>query len=359
MTKRVVFRVDASFSIGTGHVMRCLTLADALLSEGFKVSFICRSLEGNMTDYIEERGFEVLSIPVDTPLSKADIAWDADFTKRAITSFGNVVEWLIVDHYGIDAEWEAIVKPSAGQMLIIDDLANRLHVGDILLDQNVHENPEARYFQLVPASCRLLLGPQYLLLRSSFYEQRRTLRRRSGKIERILVFFGGSDPTDETSKVLETLSAVDLGNIQVDIVIGHANSRRFSIERKCKGIDHVNLHVQVENMAELIAQSDFSLGSGGVAMWERCYLGLPSAVSMVADNQKESVNLAHRRGVIWNMGWNNQIYPEQYADILERALNSPQELIQMESKALEMMSSRADNAQNRVLRTLLEEQQHD
>jgi UDP-2,4-diacetamido-2,4,6-trideoxy-beta-L-altropyranose hydrolase len=358
MHRRAVFRVDASLEVGSGHVMRCLTLADDLNEQGFESMFICRILEGHMADYIKRRGFDVCLMPTEKPLNRADTRWDADFAKKTIDGFVIPPEWLIVDHYGIDAEWESIVLSSVGQILVIDDLANRSHVCDIMLNQNVCDTPEFLYKGLVPANCRCLVGSNYLLLRPSFYEARRQLAQRNGVIERLLVFFGGSDPTDETSKAVEALQSINRSHtlFQVDVVIGQANYRRGEIEQKCAILPYINLHIQVENMAELVGKSDFALGSGGVAMWERCYLGLPSAVTVVADNQSESVQIAERFGAIWKLGWHEQINAGLYADILHKALNSPKELALMSSKALELLDSRAETAENRVLKALLEEQ---
>jgi UDP-2,4-diacetamido-2,4,6-trideoxy-beta-L-altropyranose hydrolase len=355
MARKAFFRADASASIGTGHIMRCLTLADALKKEGFEAIFLCRMLEGHMADYIERRGYNVCRIQITVPLSKEDSAWDAEYTGQVLARFDTYSSWLIVDHYAIDSEWESTVKPLVGFLLVIDDLANRPHIADALLDQNVCDNARIRYEGLVPAGCRLLLGPQYLLLRKSFYLERQRLRLRPGTIRRILVFFGGSDPTDETSKVLDALSSIVLSDIQLDVVVGQANSRISAIERRCQGINNIKLHVQAENMAELIAGADFSLGSGGVAMWERCYLGLPSAVTAVADNQVLAVKLADRLGAIWSLGWHEQINSGHYADILHKALTVPLEILTMSSKALELMDSHAETADNRVLKALLEE----
>ncbi|QJD85205.1 UDP-2,4-diacetamido-2,4,6-trideoxy-beta-L-altropyranose hydrolase [Cohnella herbarum] len=356
MNRRIaVIRADASLAIGTGHVMRCLIIADGLRCAGFKVVFICRMTEGNMADYIESRGFQVYRILAEAPIDFANVSSDAEFTKQIITSFLNPPDWFIVDHYGIDEKWESVIKPIVGRMLIIDDLADRPHIGDMLLDQNISDITKKRYAGLVPEKCIQLLGPKYLLLKPSFYESRRKLRKRNGKVNRILVFFGGSDPTNETAKVLDALYGIDLNFMRVDIIIGQINTNRFELEQSCIKMPNVKLHVQVENMDDFISQADFALGSGGVAMWERCYLGLPSAVTIVADNQRDGVRFAESSGCIWNMGWHEQINSGHYADILSNALAIPEDLLKLGLNGLTLMESQPEAAYNRVLEALLEE----
>ncbi|QMV41661.1 UDP-2,4-diacetamido-2,4,6-trideoxy-beta-L-altropyranose hydrolase [Cohnella cholangitidis] len=355
IARKAFIRADASLAIGTGHVMRCLVIADGLKREGFEVSFICRETEGNMDGYIESRGFAVFRLPMENSPDQSDTLRDAEFTIQIIANFPETPDWLIVDHYGIDKKWESVVKPFVGRMLIIDDLANRPHIGDMLLDQNISDPAKNRYGELVPEKCIQLLGPRYLLLKPSFYEARRTLRTRNGKMNRLLVFFGGSDPTNETAKALDALQSMDLAFIKVDIVIGQINNNRAVLEQRCGMIPNIELHVQVENMDEFIVRADFALGSGGVAMWERCYLGLPSAVTIVADNQIEGVRLAELSESVWNMGWHEQINSDHYADILLKALTRPQDLIKLGMNGLALMDSRPETAYNRVLEALLGE----
>ncbi|WP_338553359.1 UDP-2,4-diacetamido-2,4,6-trideoxy-beta-L-altropyranose hydrolase [Paenibacillus sp. KS-LC4] len=361
-----MIRADASQIIGTGHIMRCLALADELAAAGYAIAFVNRGLEGNMHQYIEERGHRSLLLSLPVPLALDDtpaVQEDAEHTIQYCVSIQP--DWLIVDHYALDNYWESMVRPYAGKLLVIDDLANRKHAADILLDQNLAENPELRYQQLVPSGCRLLLGPAYLLLRPSFYEQRAALKRRGEAIRRLLVFFGGSDPTNETAKVLEALREGEKHRascdqqLQVDVVVGNANPYLEEIRRVCMDLQEVTLHIQIEYMAELIAEADFAFGAGGVAMWERCYLGLPAAVAIVADNQADTVKLAGQLGAVMNMGWHAQINSGHYADILNKVLAIGGNLSNMSAIALELMGSRPGQIHSRVMTVITEERLRD
>ncbi|WP_372629571.1 UDP-2,4-diacetamido-2,4,6-trideoxy-beta-L-altropyranose hydrolase [Cohnella sp.] len=332
----VVFRVDASVSIGTGHVMRCLTLADAMRERGYASLFICRRLNGNLGDEIEKRGYRVIWIDEYSPMQLGRSQEDAAATVRILKQMNRSVNWLIIDHYEIDRDWEAILKPYVEYIMVIDDLANRSHLCDLLLDQNLHADEETRYRELVPLHCKRLIGPRYLLLSPSFYSLKRKLSRRQGRLENLLVFFGGSDPTNETVKALKALSELDVVPSHTTVIIGSANPNRGYIRELCGQMDKVRLYVQVDNMAEHIAQADFALGAGGVAMWERCFLGLPSAITIVADNQKASVDAAEKYGAVWSLGWHDQVNPGTYRKIVERAMSLPDERRMMNGKALEL-----------------------
>ena len=210
---RVAFRVDSSTVLGSGHVMRCLTLAHALKQRSAEILFISRELAGNMCDHVAAEGFPVVRLPIGSSASKSDtcapqiavnaespwMSWeeDAKLTSRVIEEWGKA-DWLIVDHYALDSGWEASLRPSTGQIMVIDDLADRQHDCDLLLDQNFYEGLDRRYCRLVPGTCRKLLGPKYALLRPEFIRARANLQERSDAVRRVLIAFGGVDRSNET-----------------------------------------------------------------------------------------------------------------------------------------------------------------
>ncbi|MDN4066463.1 UDP-2,4-diacetamido-2,4,6-trideoxy-beta-L-altropyranose hydrolase [Paenibacillus vini] len=353
MDNYVLIRADASNKIGTGHIMRCLALADDLKHFQIDSVFICRTLRGDMSDYIKQRGYRVYLRDSQVDLYEAEVESDALFTVKIIKELGSMPKWIIVDHYSLDEIWESQVRPYTQKLLVIDDLANRKHQANILLDQNLAENAALRYKELVPEQCGLLLGPSYLLLRPAFRLERNRLRKRTGTLRRLLVFFGGSDPTNETEKAVDALMKLNLDNLETDVIVGASYEHKAIIQKKCDLLSHTNLHVQVENMANYIATADFALGAGGVAMWERCYLGLPSSVTIVAENQKNSVSLAERLGAVWNLGNHNEINSAHYADMINRAMNSPEELKEISTCSLELMNSDSKSNIGRVAEVLL------
>ena len=303
---KVVIRADASIQIGTGHVMRCLTLAEGLKDKSTQVEFICREHEGNMIDYIENRGFQVHAIPVlqkDTgkPLpSKLEVKnilehgdWlgstqeqDAEICHLILNKL--VTDWLIVDHYSLDWVWQMRLHDSFQKLMVIDDLADRNHVCDLLLDQTYGRDAND-YKSLVPSRCQVLAGSKYALLRPEFPKWREySLRRRENPdFKKILITMGGVDKQNITEMVLEELKNCDLpAEIEVIIVMGVTSPYIESVKRKIKSLPFTaEIKSNVTNMAELMANSDVAIGASGTTTWERCCLGLPSIQITVAQNQ--------------------------------------------------------------------------
>lgn len=315
----IVFRVDASTAIGSGHVMRCLTLAKRYRREGHSVSFVMRVLPSNHVSYAEGEGFPVHSLPYvreEKPLT-GYLAWltvsqerDAAETAEVLRVCGQI-DRLVIDHYALDTVWENICRPLVHEIMVIDDLANRRHDCDILLDQNFYENASARYMGLVPDHCRLLLGPQHALLRDEFYEIKP--RRRDGSLRNILVFYGGSDLTDETTKALCALQSLDLSDTEIHVVVGAGNPQKERVRQFCAGMENTHCHEQVENMADLMNAADLALGAGGTTTWERLALGLPSIVTAIADNQVEICENCAREELISYLGCAEEVDADDIA----------------------------------------------
>jgi UDP-2,4-diacetamido-2,4,6-trideoxy-beta-L-altropyranose hydrolase len=274
---KVAFRADASVEIGTGHVMRCLTLADRLREEGVSTHFLCRPLDGHLEELITARGHGLTWLPV-----RANLAQDAKDTLKALAE-DTRWDWLVVDHYGLDATWEKRIRGVARKVMVIDDLADRAHYCDLLLDQNLQD--DGRYVGLIPETCLTLIGPRYALLRPQFAAARKTTKRGKGDVSRLLVFFGGSDRNGDTLNTLNTIRQLDHPNLTVDVVIGQTNPNRIAIQTVCRSLANAASHVHVDDMASLMATADLFIGSGGSSSWERCCLGLPAIVIACADNQ--------------------------------------------------------------------------
>jgi len=308
---KIAIRVDASLQIGSGHVMRCLTLATELKDNGAEIVFICRELSGNMLEYIKEKKFAVIPLsvpasPKQTCLQSGHAEWlqipkiqDAEETTAALSDWGKA-DWLIVDHYALDADWEKHQRSVVRKIAVIDDLADRPHDCDLLLDQNFYLDGESRYRGLVPAHCRMLLGPQYCLLRPEFFIARQKLARTYESVKRVMVFFGGIDLHNATQKTLHALSKLDLQDVYIDVVIGGSNPNRHDIERLCRKIRNAVLHVQISNMADMMTEADLCVGGGGTATWERCCLGLPALAWPIADNQRKLLSDCAKSGIVYS-----------------------------------------------------------
>lgn len=290
---RVAIRADASQEIGTGHVMRCLTLADALKQRGAQIRFISRHLPEYLRNMLEAKGHEITLL--DSPRGDATLdelaharwlgvgqAQDAADSIRALSD--GAWDWLIVDHYALDFRWESMLRPATKRIMAVDDIADRRHDCDVLLDQNYYADQETRYAGKAPEHCQLLMGPGYALLRDEFRRMREQVKPRNGPARRVLVFFGGVDADNYTGRAIEALCGVEIPGLFVDVVIGARHPNREQIEAECEKHRYI-CHVQTDRMAELMAAADLAIGAGGSASWERCCLGLPALLVAMADNQ--------------------------------------------------------------------------
>ena len=331
---RVVFRVDGAVEMGMGHLTRCLTLAGALAEVGVTSCFLMRGHAAGLAELVERAGHAVQLLPDPdawTPGTAQDgglyahwlpTTWqiDAEQTSQAMDELGPV-DWLIVDHYALDARWESACRREGLRILAIDDLADRAHDCDVLLDQNLVRQMDTRYRDRLSEACEQLLGPRYALLRPDFLAQRRLLTGRSGKIGRILVCYGGSDPTNETAKAVRALTNLAIPSITVDVVIGMSNPHVESVARLCSGLPRAEVHRGAGNVAELMRQADLSIGAGGVMSWERCCLGLPAVVVDIAANQIGALTALADRGAALHLGAAASVTAEALGDAIRGLLD--------------------------------------
>lgn len=318
---RVAFRVDASLRIGSGHVMRCLALADYLKAAGAVCCFVAREHEGHLGSTILERGhgLSLLSPVTPKPDMQGYAAWlgtdwqtDATQTLRQLPNQG--IDWMVVDHYGLDRRWEANVRQASHHLLVIDDLADRPHCCDLLLDQNLG-HAALDYAELTSEGTRLLIGPLHALMRPGFGQLREATIARRFTVKqptRLLVSLGGVDAGNVTGQLLEVLAQLPNACItSLDVVLGkqaphqeavRAVSRRLNIP--CK------LHVGTPHMARLVAEVDAAIGATGVSAWERCALGLPSLLVVLAENQRSGAQALVNSGAALWLGESDRIIDE-------------------------------------------------
>lgn len=296
----IAFRTDASLQIGTGHVMRCLTLADALRERGAQSTFICRPHAGHLLELINQRGHTALALapaddtftaPADPCHAKwlgTDWASDVEQTQQALG--GQVVDWLVVDHYALDSRWEQTMRSHTRRIMAIDDLADRPHDCDLLLDQNLGRQAQD-YGGLLGRHTKTLIGPAYALLRPEFAQWREhSLQRRAQpQLKSLLITMGGVDHANATGQVLDALTRCELpADLRIIVVMGPTAPWLSKVK------DHAALMprptqvlASVDNMAQLMAESDLCIGAAGSTSWERCCLGLPSIQLVLAANQKD------------------------------------------------------------------------
>lgn len=340
---RVVIRVDSSTQMGSGHIMRCRTLAHALRDRGHEVRFVCRQHPGALTPLIRSDGFEIfLLAPPDSTGERNDPApyaqWlgvppieDAMETIRVLDGWRP--DWLLVDHYALSHPWEALLRQHVHRILVIDDLADRPHDCDILVDQNLAEARVTAYEKLIGATAQRLIGPQYALVRPEFLRQRTYSlgRRRTAQANRLLVFMGGSDPDNDTQKVLVGIARSHRSWQHVDFVVGSGYPELATLQQAVHSMPQSSLHVQTNRMAELMAAADLAVTAGGSVSWEKCVLGLPSIVAVSGDNQAPIATALHAAGAQRTLGVTHELEPTDYACALDN----------LDVRQLEHMSAQA------------------
>jgi len=344
---RIIFRCDASTDIGSGHVTRCLTLATVLSQKGAHVTFICRDYDGNLLELIRDSDFEVVVLPSGSNDGIITVSQDACEIAAIIGELGSV-DWLVVDSYELDIAWEAVQRKYVKKIMVIDDLANRNHDCDLLLDENLFSDVSIRYKGLIPSPCEQLLGSEYSLLREEF---RLAHGKHSfqGNLQRLFVFFGGSDLTNETAKILAAIKEGKLSQLIVDVVIGSSNRNREEIAELCHGIPHASLYRQIKNMADLMMKADFSIGGGGMTAGERCCVGLPSIVVPVAENQVVPMQQLAKAGAI--VLYSGKKTVEGYGGILQEFLAGKYDICSLVEKGIALYDGQGAQ---RVVQKMLE-----
>jgi len=324
---RVFIRTDASSRIGHGHVMRCLTLAERLAGDGASVTFICREHHGHLIDLIERKGFPVARLPHPGPGDSLTgyAAWlgvsqQEDALQTAQVVSGEVSDWIVVDHYALDADWETPIRQLGGKLLAIDDLANRHHNCDVLLDQNLVAEIEHRYDQLISLETIRLLGPQYALLQSDYAVL--AANRVAGGIAkpRILIFMGGAD-RGTTLKAVQGLLQLNPKDTACDIVIADTHPDRAAIEDLVASCPLIQVHGSLPSLAPLMAKATLAVGAGGATSWERLCLGLRSVVVILADNQRAIAEELARRNLVTIAGEAATVASDDFRHTLDKELH--------------------------------------
>ena len=333
---KVAFRVDASDKIGTGHVVRCLTLAMQMRRSGDFVLFVCRELPGHLCEMIESFGFDVSRLPAEEmqfvsidPSSGAPHAswlgvnWETDAaqTRNCMLHYG-LFDWLIVDHYAIDYCWEKKLRSLTKKLMVIDDLFDRKHEADLLLNQSILSEVTGLYTNLIPSSCKVLIGPKYALLRDDFKILRGQIAPKTGKIERLFIYFGGIDQNNFTGKCLEVLEQIAPLNIEVDVVMPIAGRHQHAIVEIANRNSFVTLHYHMPSLSKLMAHADLAIGAAGTTSWERLCLGLPSYLISLAKNQLPIAKTLEENGLAVWLGHHDKVTKTVIAKSLEKVFQN-------------------------------------
>jgi UDP-2,4-diacetamido-2,4,6-trideoxy-beta-L-altropyranose hydrolase len=334
---RVAIRADASSMIGTGHVMRCLALADALRARGAAICFVSRAHPGHAFERIHGAGFELLVLPAPYESiagSPADrrpvhahwlgVDWTRDAAETRAALEHRPYDWLVVDHYALDARWEQAVRPVAPRIAAIDDLADREHAVELLLDQNLVAGMESRYAGLLPADATVLLGPEYALLQAEFGPAHAVARPREGMIRRVLVQFGGFDTHGLIPRVVSALGRIAPAAFEAEIVVPRDFPRAGRLAPDgAPAPGHLRFVDPVPSLAPMMAAADLAIGACGIAAWERLCVGLPALVVSVAENQRPIAEELGRRGLVRYLGHHDAVDATELERELRAVLGAP------------------------------------
>jgi UDP-2,4-diacetamido-2,4,6-trideoxy-beta-L-altropyranose hydrolase len=321
--------------MGAGHLSRCLALADGFREAGHESIFICREFRDSAIRWLTDRGHPYKLLP-GTSASAED--WlgcseeeDSAETLQALRTLGEI-DWVVVDHYSLGKSWESRVAASVSGILAIDDLANRAHDVSWIVDQNFYPNGGTRYDSLLPERSRKLLGPKYALLRKEFSELHKEEHGRGGPVKNIGVFMGGGDPSGCTKKIVSSLLGSEFSGIKKHVVVGPSNPLRGELGIFSADLpDDFIFYDHVPNMAKFLASVDLMVGAGGVSSWERCCLGVPALVLLVAGNQADlTFNLASY-GAVRTLGFANKVSEYDIACAVRDLIESPDARLQMSS----------------------------
>ena len=342
MNKNLIIRADANAQIGTGHIMRCIALAQAWQDRGGAVTFLSHCDSEILRQRIIDEGFDF--IPIEKPCPKPN---DLSFTLKMLSAISHKLSaaslWLALDGYHFTPDYQKAIRENGYRSLVIDDMAHLDHYhADILLNQNIHASS-------LSYSCDRdtvkLLDCEYVLLRREFLKYRNLKREISDKAKKILVTMGGSDPDNVTLKVIRALSSLNEPDLEVKIIAGPANPNLAMLKKSLRHVYPVEslpngirspshrgeghstgapcsmrILQNVEDMPELMSWANIAISAGGSTCWELAFMGLPFLTITLADNQEGIAEGLGKADAAVDLGWYNNISIKQYAQALEEIL---------------------------------------
>jgi UDP-2,4-diacetamido-2,4,6-trideoxy-beta-L-altropyranose hydrolase len=331
---RALFRADSSLNIGSGHLRRCLVLAGSLGKKGMLCTFLARDVAGNVNALVAAAGHQLIALP-DAPFS---VEADAEAALRALSGLPPF-DLLIVDHYGLDHRWQRALRPMARDVIVIDDLANRKHDCDVLIDVTPGDQRVTRYDALIPHDALTLVGPRFAFLRPDFLALRETLRTRTGCIHRVLVSFGTVDAGNHSESAWRAIRRACGAAVVVDVILGTDAPHKAALAHAIQCDPHTRLHVDTCDMAALMAAADLSIGAGGTTSWERACLGLPAIITAIADNQRDNVEALVHAGAAVHVP-NGPDYDASLNKTLEALTSEPERLVAMGEAAAHLVDGK-------------------
>ena len=327
--KSLLIRADANARMGTGHLMRCLALAQGWKARGGQATFITACESDGLRQRLSDEGFQVIALEQSYP--EPD---DWEIMSQVLAEYRG--GWIVLDGYHFDPAYQRQIKEVGHRLLVIDDMAHLDHYyADIILNQNLHA--ERLNYSCEPYT-QLLLGTQYVLLRREFLKWQGWKREIPKVAHKVLVTLGGGDPDNVTLKVIRAINKLKLEDLEVKVVIGPSNPHTASLK---EAVDHspfaIHLLPTGKNMAELMACADVAVSAGGSTCWEMAFMGLPNVVLVLAENQQDIAAGLGTAGVAFNLGWYTEASIAQVANTLGGLLRDGGSRRQMSQRGRELV----------------------
>jgi UDP-2,4-diacetamido-2,4,6-trideoxy-beta-L-altropyranose hydrolase len=313
----LLIRADASVAIGTGHVMRCLALAQAWQDAGGRVTFVMAESTPAIEERLRNEGVGLVRI---------DGVVGSDFDSEQLVALARTHDpsWVIVDGYEFGSGYQRALKNERLNVVLIDDNGRAgTYAADVVLNDNLHA--QECLYQNREEHTRLLLGTRYALLRREFVSAAAP-RKISPIGRKLLVTMGGSDPDNVTCRAMEAIEQVAIENLDVTVVAGGSNPHLASIARSVAESRHrCRILSNVTNIQELISWADLAISAAGTACWEYCALGLPAVLVAVAENQIGNANALHVAGAAKLASGGSRFVVGEIAQLITRLANSASE----------------------------------
>ena len=317
----LVIRADANAHIGTGHLMRCLALAQGWKDAGGEVTFVTAYSNDNLLGRLYDEGFTVHKVENPYPHPQ-----DWQTTREILEEHKDA--WLVIDGYHFDSSYQRLVKESGHPLLAIDDYGHADHYyADIVLNQNLHA--ENLTYSCEPYT-KLLLGTKYVLLRREFLKWRRWKREIPEVARKVLITMGGSDPENVSLKVINAINMVDFGPLEVAVVVGPTNPHYEALERAARASRHsIVLMRNVPDMPELMSWADIAIAAGGTTCWELAFMGLPFVGLSRAKQETALLQGTTCAGISLNLGDCLNVEPRMISEILFNLLSAKKQRLMM------------------------------
>ena len=341
----IIFRVDSGNLLGTGHVFRCLNIANII--ENANIEFICKDFSNN-SSYVIQKKYKIHLIK---PSKSSNVnlninSWlgdtQLDDAKKTIEIIKNKkIDWLFIDHYNIHKEWEDNIRPYVKKIFVIDDYTNRPHNCDVLLNQQIENDKSFLYKNLLPSNCQLLLGVKYILLKQEYInssEKREPIK----KLKRINIFMGGGDPSNETLKIMKICNNLNKklrSILKFDVIVGSSNKNKELIEEYCQDKNEFTFYYNINYMEKVLAQADLAIGAGGGTSYERCIMKVPTLVICIAENQKLVLDRFINSGIINYLGDLKSDYKKKLEESILYYYKNPNELQKMSNNCYKFLNS--------------------